>query len=336
MKKLLILLLLFFSLLMVVPAQANARVFGVDPYGATLITGKGYWTQTAANDFKNIGFATVRGQLKWVDIETSPGVYDWTTLDAAVNLAQANGIGYVLPIQNPPSWDTDPNACGLPLASAEANFGKILAQRYETRIAAFEVGNEEWSLNTAKTCRQNPAYYIPVLEQTYTAIKNVNPAIQVGMFGFTHYTATDLHSFFYGLFSDPSNPGAFMDYINFHYYPDSDPDVTGPNGVPPFNSILAEIHADAAAFGHGQKPIKVTEFGWCINSTCNSNYTFTQQQQSDYILKVYKEAQESGEVSAAYVYTIDQGSAGDSITQAGKPTIAYNNIKAYIPLHPTW
>lgn len=336
----LIFLLLFISMLGATPALGKTlpsshthhnTLAGDAPYGATMDPGYNF-TNAAVADWRNLGMTWVRKQINWSSIETSPGVYDFSQVDNLVAKANANGILVDFPIQNPPSWHQDPQNCNLPIAADEAAFGKVLVSRYGSRIAAYEVGNEEWSF-AGKPCQNVASYYIPTLEQTYTAIKSINPTVLVGMFGYTNFGGfTDIDKFFNALFSDPTNPGKYMDYINFHYYHQVDPDITNAHNQPPYLDVVNEIHKDASTYGHADKQIWVTEYGWALSQN------ISQATQSQYLQKIYDEsrADTGGIVTHAFFYTIDESTDGFSITQNGQPTLAYNMVKSYIAQYPQW
>lgn len=302
------------------------------PYGATMDPGYNF-TNAAVADWQNLGMRWVRKQFNWYAIETSPGVYDFSQVDAMVAKANAAGILVDFPIQNPPAWHEDPQHCNLPIAADEAAFARVLVNRYGSQIAAYEVGNEEWSY--AGKCQNDAQLYIPTLKQTYTAIKALNPNVLVGMYGYTNYGQggiSYIHQFFVGtpldpgLFADSTNPGKYMDYINFHYYIGGDPD----GNKLPFDDVVNEIHNDAALYGHASKPIWATEYGWALSQN------LTQAKQSQYLQEIYDNSRTGGLVTHAFFYTIDESNDGFSITQNGAPTLAYDMVKSYIARYPQW
>lgn len=322
-------------------------ITGDSPYGATMNPSKNYpFGPQAVQDWHNLNMAWVRKQINWSDIETcaanpgDPNTYDFSQVDALVNEANLAHVLVDFPIQNPPKCHKD-QKCRLPIAADEAAFATMVVQRYGSQIAAYEVGNEEWSNGP---CQNDAQLYIPVLEQTYTAIKSLNPNVLVGMFGYTNYGPLNgnggglsyIHQFFVGtlsapgLFADHSDPGSYMDYINLHDYIGGDPN----NNILPFMDVVNEIHNDATLYGHGALPMWVTEYGWSL-----TQQGMTQAKQAQYMQEIYDDSRQSGVVTHAFYYTIDQSPDGFSITQGPNnqdDTQAYGMVKSYIAQYPQW
>ncbi len=86
-----------------VPATASLGVptTAINPYGTTIT---GALTPARIADLTGIGIGWLRNQVNWGNIETSPGVYTWTTLDTNVSLCNAAGIHFTFAIQNGPSF----------------------------------------------------------------------------------------------------------------------------------------------------------------------------------------------------------------------------------------
>lgn len=352
------------------------------PYGITIINNLNTqnFNCTSAQDFQNVKATWARIQINWKDIERTQGQYTWTLLDNAVTCARQYGALIDFPIQGAPSWrlSTCPDNSGqnqLPGPSDEVGFAQKLVNHITSAsegdvIKSIEVGNEEWSF-VSGTCQNNPSVYIPVLEQTYTAIKAVIPGMLVGYYGYTNYTSAqnDVAPYWNAVFSDPSNPGKYMDYANFHYYDGGgDPNTTG-GTKDPYNAIWQAIHTAAVNNSHGGKPIWTTETGWHINNNFNRNSAtcVTEQNQSNYEQEMLEDGRTSGGTSGGtlnppvvthiFFYTMDQGHDGMSITQDQKPptlcfppplnnctgpnsslyyTAAYCMVRTYAGKHPTW
>ncbi|TMC31354.1 MAG: hypothetical protein E6J32_03440 [Chloroflexi bacterium] len=134
------------------------------------------------------GVKWVRVQRDWSSIETSPGVYDFTGLDADVAAANAAGVHATVPIQDAPSFRKTQVCNGVnlfPGPSEMSTFAGLLAARYNGHnghgyIDSFEIGNEEWdgywggSWANTLPCRA-ATYYGPVLKAGYQAVKAQSP-----------------------------------------------------------------------------------------------------------------------------------------------------------------
>jgi hypothetical protein len=261
----------------------------------------------------------------------------------------------------------------LPGANEEVNFALQLVKHIRTAheddvIKSIEVGNEEWSY-VKGTCQNMPSVYIPVLEQTYTAIKQGGqgiaglPGMLVGTYGYTNYaTATrDVSVYWKAFFSDTSNPGNFMDYANFHFYhgaTDPNQQETTPLRQDPYNQIWQAIQAAAAQYGHARMPIWTTETGWQINLNGDQPVCVSGQSQQTFEQEVLDDARTSSStVNHLFLYSLDIGNAGMSLTQAQKPptlcyppslnsctgpnatlyyTAAYCMLRTYTSTYSTW
>jgi len=85
--------------------------------------------------------------VTWPDIETSPGVYDWSRLDALVSAAQEHGVEVTLVLAMTPSFYGPASTLPPTDLSAYADYVRAVMTRYrdfngERGIAAYEVWNE--------------------------------------------------------------------------------------------------------------------------------------------------------------------------------------------------
>jgi hypothetical protein len=86
-------------------------------------------------------------QVTWRDIETSPGVYDWTRLDREVAAAQAYGVQVTLVLAMTPSFYASSPTQPPTDLSHYADFVRAVMTRYrdvdgQRGIAAYQVWNE--------------------------------------------------------------------------------------------------------------------------------------------------------------------------------------------------
>lgn len=337
MRRIVVLVLFLFILFLPAPALAVSRSADTSaPYGVTIETKNGYWTDAAATDFNTVGVSWVRPQVYESRLETSPGVYNWSEMDNAVNVAVAHGIKVDYAMQHFASWDLD-STCSLPTAQAESNFASLLLQRYGSKISAIEVGNEEWTF-TSQSCKDRADLYDPVLEAASKTIRGFGLGTLVGMYGFTGYQSmTPITNFFTAMLTDPTNPSGYLDYYNIHFYHEGeDPNVVASNGQPALMDILNQIRSIAVANGHGQKPIWVTEYGW--NTNCNNSpgcVVVTPDVQSQYIQEVLQDMTANPTLfGKEFLYTMDAANSPKSITQNGSPLPAYYMMQSYIRSNP--
>jgi hypothetical protein len=90
----------------------------------------------------------------WATVETASGVYDWSHVDTAISIGQANGISdYIYTFGDVPTWaSTNPTApctggsgpgtCAPPNMAAFESFATAVVQRYCGTIKYYETWNE--------------------------------------------------------------------------------------------------------------------------------------------------------------------------------------------------
>ena len=140
----------------------------------------------------DIPFGSLRlwdNDVAWSQIEVAPGVYDWTTLDSAVNNAQANGVNDIMfviagtPPFYSPSTCTPPaclptnGAAGVPIdLLAYDRFVSALVTRYQGRITSYQPWNEA---NLLTFFEGTPQQIAALTKRTYDIVKAIDPAAKV-------------------------------------------------------------------------------------------------------------------------------------------------------------
>jgi hypothetical protein len=176
------------SLLVSAPKTAFADATITQPSTATIkesffgadFNGFGIWPPTDGNH----QIATLGGirlwddGVKWAQIETSKGVYNWSALDSKMSKAQAQGMDVLYTIGDTPKWagsipkgnpcgpngeyscsaPTDLNSDGTGTDSDFSDFITALVDRYKGQIAYYELWNEPdctcfWSGTNAQIVR---------------------------------------------------------------------------------------------------------------------------------------------------------------------------------------
>lgn len=140
----------------------------------------------------NIGFGSLRlwdNDVAWSQIETSPGVYDWTNLDNAVNFARANGVTDIMFViagtpafysastcRAPACLPTDGSA-GAPLdVGAYERFVTAAVTRYKGLITSYQPWNEA---NLLTFFEGTPQQLADLTKRTYDIVKAIDPAAMV-------------------------------------------------------------------------------------------------------------------------------------------------------------
>ncbi|MBN1564673.1 MAG: beta-galactosidase [Anaerolineae bacterium] len=128
----------------------------------------------------------IKQQVRWEDVEPSPGQYNWTALDVSLALAAEYNTKVMLSVVTAPEWAREPGNQRLdevgPPADPQtyANFLITMLYRYPGQIHAIEVWNEmnidrEW----ASIYGLSAENYVTLLRTAYNAVKSVDPGVIV-------------------------------------------------------------------------------------------------------------------------------------------------------------
>jgi hypothetical protein len=162
----------------------------------------------------------------WRDIETAPGVYDWTNLDARVSQNEASGLQTLYVLGLTPPWiastgDGDPRyGAGTAAVPADMNaystFVSAVAGRYGNRIAAYEVWNEA---NLKTFWVGTPEQMADMTARAYTAVKGANPNAKVFAASTTTRLPNSIKKFTVPYYVALKNAGWPVDGFAIHAYP---------------------------------------------------------------------------------------------------------------------
>jgi hypothetical protein len=216
---------------------------------------------------REMGASWVRIYLAWLDIEESPGQYNWEPYDAVFERLVAIGLQPLPIVYGAPEWAAE-ESCG-PISDTLAfeGFLEVVLERYGAYTNAWEFTNEPdgryphpWG-PTAGCWGFYPAAYASQLGVFYNKIKALDPDDLV-VFGGLAYDRWEVdenveRSFFtetlrYGA-------GQFFDVANVHYYP------INPVRFPTMAHKVSEIRDIMTTNGVQGKRIWVTETGMWVN-----------------------------------------------------------------------
>ena len=325
------------------PGPAGPCTFN-SPYGFTTINADAGLVSV----YKDLDVCWVRYQYHWDKIETSPDVYDWGPVDAAIQTMNQAGIHVDFAIQSAPSFRQTVMCYGtpyLPGPDQMAQFATVIATRYDGKhghgkIDSFEIGNEEYdnhyvgSAAASEVCR-SAITYGPILKAGYEAIKAADPNALVGMFGQWLHDISHIRTFFTDLFSH--GYGQYMDYMNFHFYNgDADPSISH-GQIPSFNEWWQTMHSIAAQYGFASKPIWVTEVGWATAVTLHESAPIAPQLQAQYLQYVMTQAAQSGVIQKVFWFTINYRNQGDSLYPDNRGKLpAFFTYQDIVRQKPQW
>ncbi len=290
-----------------------------------------------AADVSALGTHWVRVFAAWPDIEPARGSYSgfWLSYYEQLFKQLPGGTKIIVDVVDSPSWETGSSDEHTPPANPNdyAAFVGSLAQRWGSRVAAYELWNEEDSPSWW-TGAPNPAAYKQLLKATYPVVKAAEPKATVLLGGLT---GND-YPFLEGVYA-AGGKGSF-DAVAVHT--DTACDVLspyeflrGPDGRMIPDSFLAyrEVHAVMLANGD-ESPIWMTELSWRTTSaTCPEGAWAGQKpegvseaQQATYLSQAYHCLAEDPYVKVALWFDLqDEGSVLSGLLRSNgsrKPSFA--------------
>jgi len=250
--------------------------------------------------------------VTWRLIETSPGSFDFSLLDATVEKAEANGSDVLLVLgQTPEFHATDPasesfygaGASSPPRLAAWKRYVREVAERYAGRPVVLQVWNEAnvagfWSGTPAQMARLTKAAY-DVLATVLPRPTLVAPALVTRLIGQRAWIDD-----FWAQQVDGAQVADFVDVVSLQLYPEAD-------GTPESSmELLAAIRVVLARHGV-TKPIWNTEVNYGLTGLPVSP-TATKQQIAN-VARTYL-LNAANRVERVYWYGWDQQQIVDTLT----------------------
>jgi FlaG/FlaF family flagellin (archaellin) len=254
--------------------QISPVFFGMTPAFYTNFPYANLWPTVTVGSMAKVP------STQWSGIEKTPGVYTWTNLDSAIQMAHSNGVNSIIYtiFGVPTFYASDPSSCNDGCAGpptnmqAFSNFITALATRYKGQITYYETWNEgnrptSWSGSTAQ---------LVTLSQTISqVIKPIDPNAKV--LGPSPDIASTFANFVQGFLS--AGGLSNVDGVAWHAYRCQDglpSGVTCLQGTSCDNNALdcagaplvaqiEAVKAAAQAAGASSLPIYDTEGGWGEN-----------------------------------------------------------------------
>ena len=205
-------------------APITAEFFGVH-HGGLDKDGPAGWPQAPVGSVRMWD-----NRVNWREVETAPGVFDWTLIDAQMAKARANGASVLLVLgQTPQFHSTRPTAPGSygPGASAMPTRASWVRYVQETarrnidvwgHVASFQVWNEAnvvqyWS-GTAKQMATLTAWTRAALRSVDPSARLVAPALVSRLSSQQTWIKS-----FYSQKVARKNVSAYVDALSFQLYP---------------------------------------------------------------------------------------------------------------------
>ena len=202
----------------------------------------------------------------WLHLEPADGQWNWTTLDAHLAKAAAEGVDDVtLVLAGTPRWaairETDDDAPWLGPGSASPpkdveqwrDFVTETASRYRGQIDAYEIGNEP---NLATFWNGTSQEYAELVSVAADAIGEADPDARIVVNAGLVRGERDLDALarWLGPLAEGTDgdPRAAIDVVSVHLYPE-------PADLPDVPDLLQGIRTALADAGFGGTPAWVTE-----------------------------------------------------------------------------
>ena len=261
--------------------------------------------QIRAMEAAYVGMA--REEFEWKRVEPSPGVYDWSKFDQAVELERAHGVAILGKLVYGSPWDNTAPAGTSADAAVMYPPGNIqnyvdyavqTVRRYKDKVHYWEIWNEENNTGFWEPSA-NSARYTQLLIATYAAIKAEDPTATVVLGGLS--TGLDA-SYVQGIVAN-GGWGSF-DVLAIHSYVSGQPDGSA------FERWIAAAKSTVAAYG--SKPIWITEFGW---SSTSAGGGVSAANQNQYLERAYEIATNDGIAGISWYSFVNMGANGGDIGQ---------------------
>jgi len=296
-----------------------------------------------------LGFNWVKFQMPWKDVEPSPGNYQWGMWDELIGAYNGAGINVLLSIPKAPDWARPPgddkSVEGPP--ADYATFASFLGQvsaRYQGRVQAIEVWNEQNLWYEGGGSPMPPEQYVAMLSAAYQSIKAADPNMIVvsgamtpaGSVGGAAIDDIDYLNAMYAAgvknVSDAigSHPSGYNCPATGDWQTVTDPTATSFRG--PFDNrhhswcfrgTMEGYRNVMVAYGDTAKTIWPTEFGWAVSPNPQAGYEYardnTHQEQAQWIVEAYQQAKQWGWVGTMFLWNLDYGvtAAGTELANFG-------------------
>jgi polysaccharide biosynthesis protein PslG len=253
-----------------VPARAVVPkpFFGV--VSEDVLAGDALYRNTTLTEQSAVGIGLIRQTFHWKDIETSPGVYDWSLYDGYMAATAAHGMSVLPIIFEPPAFRAATSARGTypPRNYADIGvFGAAIARRYGPMgtfwaenpliprhpITAYQIWNEP-NLRAYWPSGQNAKSYAKLLKAAANGIRAVDPKANIVTAGLPDSTLSKpLNVYDYVSALLKAKAGSSFNTLALNPYSKNKKDLLAK--LTKFRAILNAGHARSAG-------LWITELGW--------------------------------------------------------------------------
>jgi hypothetical protein len=303
------------------------------------------WSALQASHFPSVPFGGLRAwdtATSWAAIETSSGHYNWSTLDARLELTSSRGKDVMYTFGFVPHWasvrpsescayDTADPGCAAPPSDVDSgdNIWKAFVTAIvkhslsspNLHIAYYELWNEP---DLTRNWSGTPAQLVILEKDAYTIIHQLDPSAK--LIGPTPSTANQYGVHFLPSFYAAGGAGS-EDIVGMHaYLYDGSKFSTSPLGI---NTTITQLKLLMSKYGISSKPIWFTEGNW---GDTNDN-VMSDTQKAAYVAQEHLLMWASGAVSRYYWFSWDAPTygtlwtSGSGVLPAG---VAYDRVATWL------
>ncbi|WP_285038626.1 sugar-binding protein [Plantibacter sp. lyk4-40-MEA-4] len=231
-------------------AETDVAATATGRYGAATHYGQG-WDPASMGALAVGGVAQFRDEVYWSEVETTPGVYDWSRPRAEfLDAARDSGVKpLLLAGYGNPLYDGGNGPVSDEAVSAYAAYAAAMADEFGDMSTGLEIWNE-WDLGLGGNTNVAPEHYVDLLAAASPAVKAVAPELPVIGPAVANLNTDWLEQTF--------RLGAlqYLDGIVLHPY-------SYPVGAEALDETLSRVDALVRQYNGGESiPLWVTELGW--------------------------------------------------------------------------
>jgi fibronectin type 3 domain-containing protein len=303
------------------------------------------WRAMQASHFPSVPFGGIRAWdtgTSWFQIETSPGTYNWATLDAWLSLESSHGKDVMYTFGFVPNWASmrpdefcsyvasDPGCAAPP---SDVDSGDNIWKTFVTavvnhslsspslHIAYYELWNEP---DLQRNWTGTPAQLVTMAKDAYAIIHKLDPSAR--LIGPAPSTANQYGVHFLPAYYAAGGANA-QDFVGMHaYLYDGGNFSSSPAGI---TLTISELEALMTTYGISDKSIWFTEGNWGYGN----NTSMTGSQKAAYVAQEYLLMWSSGKVARYYWYAWDNTALGtlwDSTTGINTAGVAYGRLTDWL------
>ncbi len=275
----------------------------------------------------SISVASVRlwdSGVRWDQIESQQGKYNWASLDRAVSAAEAAGAKEILYVLgSTPRWAASatssndlygPGTASFPKkAKYYLTYAKAVASRYKGRITSYQIWNEANTLSFYNGGKYDGWIKLATLtKKADKAIGKVDPKAKIVAASSTVIPTSKFYteSFFFRYLREIQRQGAKVDAVSVHLYP-----INRKQGPSARVASLNAARQVMRSVGLGSKALWDTEVNYGDRRT-QPVYTPSPKKGAAYVSQTFLDSARYG-VARTFWYGWDIDVLGISMTAQG-------------------